>query len=297
MIRLIRTLRHILDHPLNESAKYAALKRYTRWQIGSRLALGPTVAPFVSGTHLIVSPGMTGATGNIYTGLHEFPDCSFLLHLLRSSDLFIDAGANVGVYTVLASGAVGGRTVTIEPIPLTYANLLANIRINDIADRVVSWNIGLGRTNDTLRFTAELDTRNHIVSESDVNTSTIEVPVRPLDEVLGDEAPTLIKIDVEGWEAEVLAGAETTLQQKSLLGLIIEMNGKGEHLNSNEQGVNDCLTHHGFQPYAYAPFTRRLSRLGSKNRDAPNTIYLKNIDAVQERVMTASPFWVNGRAI
>jgi FkbM family methyltransferase len=297
MMTLIRTLRHILDHPLNGSAKWAALGRYARWQIGSRLALGPTVVPFINGTHLIVSAGMTGATGNIYTGLLEFPDCAFLLHLLRPSDLFIDAGANVGVYTVLASGVAGGRTVSIEPIPLTYAKLAANIRINDITDRVLSYNIGLGRTNDTLRFTADLDTRNHVVSDSSLGSPTIEVPVRPLDEVLRGEAPTLIKIDVEGWESEVLAGAQATLQQPSLLGLIIEMNSKLEDMSPNEQVVEACLTHHGFRPYVYAPFTRRLLPLSSKNVDATNTIYLRNIQLAQERVRAAPPFRVNGREI
>ncbi len=294
MLRLTRTLRHILGHPLNHSAKSAAIKRYVRWQIGSRLTLGPTVVPFVNGTHLIVSPGMTGSTGNIYTGLHEFPDCALLLHLLRPSDLFIDAGANVGVYTVLASGAVGGHTISIEPIPVTYARLAANIRINDIADRVKSYNIGLGRANGRLRFTADLDTCNHVVTESNRGGQTIEVPVRTLDEVLEGRTPTLIKIDVEGWESEVLIGAQATLQQRSLLALIIEMNSKGKQLSPNEQSVNDCLTHHGFQPYAYAPFTRRLSPLTSNNPNESNTIYLRNIEAVQERVVTAPPIWVNG---
>ncbi len=73
--------------------------RYLKWQIGSRLLPGAVHVPFVNDTVLVVTPGMTGATLNIYTGLHEFEDCGFLLHLLRCSDLFVDIGANVGVYT------------------------------------------------------------------------------------------------------------------------------------------------------------------------------------------------------
>jgi len=297
VIGLIHTLGHILNHPLNRSSRPAALNRYLRWQISSLLALGPTVVPLVNGTCLIVGRGMTGATGNIYSGLHEFSDCAFLLHLLRPSDLFIDVGANIGVYTVLASGAVGGRTLSIEPIPLTYGRLAANIRINDIADRVTSYNIGLGRIDGVLRFTSDLDTCNHVVTDSSLGSNIIDVPVRRLDEVLGGKVPTLIKIDVEGWESEVLAGSSATLEQLSLLGLIVEMNGKAKHLSPNEQGVHDCLTDHGFQPYAYEPFTRRLLPLESKNPNAGNTIYLRNIEAVNERVMAASPFHVNGREV
>jgi FkbM family methyltransferase len=297
MIKLIRTLRYILAHPLNNSARWAALKRYVRWQISSRLALGPTVVPFVNDTRLVVTAGMTGATGNIYAGLQEYSDCALLLHLLRPSDLFIDVGANIGVYTVLASGVVGARTVSIEPIPPTYAELLVNIRLNDIADRVRSYNIGLGSTNDTLRFTPDLGTCNHVVTDSDLAGPTIGVPVRPLDDVVGDEVPTLIKVDVEGWESEVLAGAQATLRHQSLLGLIVEMNSNEKHLTLNEQTVHDCLTRHSFYPYTYAPSARRLVAAAPKSLGASNTIYLRNIETVKERIAGALPFRVNGREV
>jgi FkbM family methyltransferase len=299
MLRLIHTLRFILNHPLNDSVKrkWAAIKIYFRWQISSRLALGPTLVPFVNGTQLIVTSGMTGATGNIYVGLNELSDCAFVLHLLRPSDLFIDIGANVGTYTVLASGAVGAHTVSIEPIAPTFAKLCANLRVNNIVDRVTCCNVGLGRTNDKLRFTTDIDTGNHIVDGEDFDGATILVAVRPLDEIVGDEAPTLIKMDVEGWESEVLAGAQVTLKQPSLLGLIVEMNSNGKFLNENEQAVDDCLRSHGFAPHAYAPFARKLTPLASKNQGESNTIYLRNVQVINERLSTAPPFHVNGRQI
>lgn len=109
MTSLISTLRYILRHPLNAGAQWKALTRYLRWQLGSRLLPGAALVPFVNDTVLVVSPGMTGATQHIYTGLHEFEDCGFLLHLLRAGDLIVDIGANVGVYTVLAAGAIAVR--------------------------------------------------------------------------------------------------------------------------------------------------------------------------------------------
>lgn len=297
MMRVIRTLHNILNHPLTTSAKWAAFKRYIRWQIGGRLTLGPTLVPFVNDTRLLVALGDAGATGDIYTGLYEYCDCAFLLHLLRPSDLFVDIGANVGVYTVLASGVIGAHTISIEPIPLTYAKLTSNIHINNITDRVTSYNIGLGRANDTLRFTADLDCYNHVVIDSTVCGRMIEVPVRTLVEVLERRLPTLIKIDVEGWEAEVLAGAEAALGHQSLLGLIVEMNSGEKDLSPNERVVHNCLTNHGFRPYTYEPFMRRLSSLTTKNINGGNTIYLRNIKSIEERLMTAAPFRVNGREI
>ena len=73
---------------------------------------------------LIANAGMAGATGNIYVGLREFEDMAFLLHLLRPDDLFVDVGANIGSFTVLASGAVGARSLAIEPIERTFNILI-----------------------------------------------------------------------------------------------------------------------------------------------------------------------------
>jgi FkbM family methyltransferase len=240
---------------------------------------------------------MTGATQNIYTGLHEFEDCGFLLHFLRSGDLFVDIGANVGVYTVLAAGAIGATAVAIEPVPDTFAKLLTNLRVNGIDGETQPRNIGLGRSASTLRFTTDQDTMNHVITDDNWTGPSLQVPVQTLDVVLDGQAPALIKIDVEGWESEVLAGAEATLRQPSLLALIVEMNGQDAALNPNEQAVHDCLLRNGFAPHAYNPFTRSLTPLPSKHVGASNTIYARNAAELRSRLDQAAPFQVNGRSI
>ena len=63
---------------------------------------------------------MTGITGNIYAGLHEFADMAFVLHFLRGRRPVRRCGrANVGSYTILVSGVVGCRTIAFEPDPIT----------------------------------------------------------------------------------------------------------------------------------------------------------------------------------
>ena len=54
----------VWNHPLNSSGRIAALGRVARWQMASRLVSGPIALPFVEGTTLFASRGMTGATGN-----------------------------------------------------------------------------------------------------------------------------------------------------------------------------------------------------------------------------------------
>ena len=57
---------------------------------------------------------MYGATGNIYCGLHDFEEMSFLMHFLRAGDVFADVGVNVGAYSMLAA-SVGARAIAFEP--------------------------------------------------------------------------------------------------------------------------------------------------------------------------------------
>jgi FkbM family methyltransferase len=291
------TLRTILDHPLNALNRGGALVRYAKWQIGSRLVPGAVLVPFINETFLVVSPGMTGATQNIYTGLSDFADCSLLLHLLRGNHLFVDIGANVGVYTVLAAGVVGAQTMSIEPVPGTFSKLCANIRINNIADKVAAHNIGLGRQEAMLRFTADQDTKNHIIEDENWTGSCIQVPISTLDTILKDKTPTLIKIDVEGWESEVLAGAALALRSTSLLGLIVEMNSSDPAFNVRELAVHECLLDNNFKPYAYSPLTRSVTLLPSKNLTSNNTIYLRDVDQVSDLLASAPAFQVAGRSI
>src|SRR5262245_9501890 len=114
---LYRTLSYMAKHPLNRGRPVRALARFVRWQVGSRL-LGTKVAvPFVGDTRLLVSRGMHGATGNIYCGLHEFEDMSLVFHMLKPGELFFDIGANVGTFSVLASGVACARSICFEPAP------------------------------------------------------------------------------------------------------------------------------------------------------------------------------------
>jgi hypothetical protein len=68
------TLKFIIKHPINKNNKIKSIKRFIKWQIGSRLVTGANVYDWDNDTKFLVRNGETGLTGNIYTGLHEFTD-------------------------------------------------------------------------------------------------------------------------------------------------------------------------------------------------------------------------------
>ena len=293
--RLIKALRFITNHPLNSDRKLKSLTRYVLWQIGSRIVPGPVVVNFVNDTRLLVRPGMAGATGNLYAGLCEFYDMSFTLHFLKKNDVFIDVGANVGSYTVLAGGVARAKCLAIEPIPAIFVNLIDNINLNEIQGLVHTLNIGVGRKNSTLKFTSTLDVKNHVITCEDENVDTIRVPVKTLNSIVEKIEPQLIKIDVEGFENEVIAGAEDVLRKKSLLAVIMEM-------DNDRYGYDEALLHgkmigYGFNSYSYSPFDRKIIPLIGQNRKSENTLYIRDVDQVVERIKTAPKFSVYGREI
>jgi FkbM family methyltransferase len=291
------TLRLVMNHPLNRRQKGKALVRYIRWQIGSRLAPGSVAVDFVERSRLLVKPGMTGATGNIYTGLQEYEGMLFVLHSLRPGDRFVDVGANVGSYTVLASAVVGADCIAVEPVPATFSQLCDNVYLNRVQDRVQCLNLGVSNKAEILTLTSTLDTLNHVVTEKNAGLETITAQARSLDEIAEEFTPSLVKIDVEGFETEVIAGSTKILAQETLFAVILELNGAGERYGFDETALNNRMVQLGFKPHCYLPFDRELRQIPGINASSANTIYIRDIGLVAERVRNAPKFSVNGYKI
>lgn len=276
------TLQFLLEHPLTKDRPLRALWRFGSWQLRSRLFPRPTVIPWIGNTQLWINRGWTGVTGNYYVGLHEFEDMAFLLHLLRPGDVFADVGANMGTYTLLASGVCGAYTYSFEPVPATYQRLVANIELNQLQTRCQPHQMAAGAQKGEISFTQGQDTTNHVAvaGESDV----ITVPVCALDEQL-DKTPLLIKIDVEGFETEVIKGAQGLLRDAGLKAIIIELNGSGGRYGYDEVAIHQQLLNLGFMACTYTPFHRHLQVVADFG--SHNTIYCRDIVWVKHRLQEA----------
>ena len=262
--------RFISSHPLTRRQRIKTFGRIAGWQIKSRIHREVVVA-WIAGQKLAVRRGMTGATGNIYAGVHEFADMMFLLHFLKSGDLFLDIGANVGTYTVLASGVCKAKTWAFEPDPETVLCLKRNIEINNLQELVTIHELALGATECEVAFTVGLDTVNRI-AKGDQHQRRVHQ--KPLDSFLSDVGPTFAKLDVEGYEEEVLRGGQALLGKGSLQA--IELETVTPH-------VLEMLSLHGFVRVYYEPFARLLSTepIGMQSC---NALFVKNLSFVNSRI-------------
>ena len=224
-MNMLKLIKFIVCHPLNRKAPMTAIGKFIRWQIASRAIPTGIALPFIDNLSLLTSKGMTGATGNWYCGLHESGEMGFVLHMLRNGDLFVDVGANIGSYS-LVGFAAGANVISVEPIPKTYEKLLANIALNHAGGRIKAFRCGLSRAAGMVSFTSDQDTMNRVLL-SDETGPSIEVSMRTLDEICAMKIPKLIKVDVEGYETEVLAGGQATLADETLEAVILETNSLG----------------------------------------------------------------------
>lgn len=297
MNKIKRTFGFIFSHPLGKRHPFKSIIRFITWQL--QISISPAklrVKNFIKPVKFYARKGLTGITGNIYTGLHEFNDMAFLLHFLRQDDVFFDIGSNVGSYTLLASGVIKARSTALEPVPSTFDILTANINLNKLQHVVNLVNAGAGAKTGKIAFTSGEDTTNHAVAEHETGLQDIiNVPIVTVDSLLANGSPALIKMDAEGYESEIINGMTATLDQPVLKAIIIELNGSGERYGFDESKIHDLLLSKGFNPYHYDPFKRSLSAIDSFGNY--NTIYCRDVDMVDDRIRSAKKVIVMGELI
>lgn len=278
--------KNIWVHPFNKKSKLMAIWRFLRWQLISSLINYYIIYPLTQNSLILVKKGMTGVTGCIYNGLLEFEDMMFLLHFLRREDTFVDVGSNVGVYTILASSEIGAKVISIEPIKETFHILNQNVLLNKAQENVTLLNIGVGEKQQKLFFSSLKDTVNHVLTEKEILSQQNEVvQVEILDDILKNETPKIIKIDVEGFETNVINGAFNILSNVNLKAIIIELNGSGIRYGFDDNILHHKILSYGFTCYAYEPYKRKLKQIHSFGKH--NTIYIKDFEYVNQRITSS----------
>jgi FkbM family methyltransferase len=225
-----------------------------------------------------------GIIGNYHSVLQEPIDSVFLLKYLQPGDTFLDIGANVGHYSLIASAYSKCKVIAIEPIPNTYTQLINNLERNQLQHKVNALNIGLGDKNGKLFFTNSQFTTNKVSKD---NTG-IEVAVKTADQITQDHTINAVKIDVEGYEWFVLKGAKQLLQSSSLNIIIIELNESGKYFSISDEQIVALLNENGFNQYEYDIANNSLIPLEHKNKKQFNTVFVKNIQQATQRLQQSN---------
>lgn len=174
---------------------------------------------------------------------------------MRAGCAFLDGGANLGYWSVVASDECDepGRVVAVEPVPAIFDRLRENARLN--ADRFVCEQAALWSEPDvdlTMASHPQWHAGSSVLHGPRAAADgqyTTRVPTTTIDRVARrywpDERPLLIKLDVEGAESAALAGGEDTLANRDVV-LIYEDHGSDPEHTSTRAVLEDL----GFRVYA-----------------------------------------------
>jgi FkbM family methyltransferase len=216
------------------------------------------------------------AVGNqIYRyGCYEPDESNYLRRRIRTNDICIDVGANIGYYTLLmASLANEGVVHAFEPLPLTASILRTNLLLNEIQNAIAN-QMAVGDTNDEVdfvesaddAFSSLLDTgRNPVLRRTRVCMTTLDAycQARSLSRI------DCLKVDVEGAEEKVIRGAARLLSDRERRPRLIMLELYDPMLTKYKTSIDQMLAL--MQSFSYQPFTIRRGELAPFSREDYNT--------------------------
>ncbi len=254
---------------------YTPFFRFLNWQFQSRVLNKALVFKTPDNGRMLLKKDSQIATAFYYYGYPDYEEMNFIKSNINENDLLVDIGANEGGWTILAA-SIKAKVIAVEPIPETVKLLLENIKLNNrLESRIKILELGLSYRSGFLNFTTNMGTGNGVTIKFDTHENVIKVPVSTLDEIMVDQSPKFIKIDVEGHELQVIKGASSTLKKESLMALIIETFRWANFNNPELIEMEQILLENGFIPVQYLPKLNLIKPLTEKNQGGQNTIYLK----------------------
>jgi FkbM family methyltransferase len=223
----------------------------------------------------------------------------FLKAFLRRGDTFVDVGANIGLFAVMAGRYVGpeGRVLAFEPGSRAFARLQANVALNRLPS-VECYRTALSDGNATLPMKVSLgafDAWNSFGGPTAGSEFVVEtVPCVAWDAFARANGlvgrVTMIKIDVEGWETRVLRGGTETLSRDDAPVLQVEFSDQAAlAAGSSCQELYRCLEDMGYRLYRYDEGKGTLVQDPLRSEyPYQNLIAAKRLDAMNARLASVA---------
>jgi FkbM family methyltransferase len=229
----------IWTHPANEGERARALLRAASFQARARLLHRRTLARLGDRSKVWADLHRTAASKVVYANPPDHPEMLTWRQVLRPGDLFIDVGANIGSYAIWA-GELGAEVIALEPARDTFALLMENVALNGYPVKPIE--AAAGSACGTTRFTTGQDCVNRLDPEG-----TIETVMVTIDSVIKDRTVAGMKVDVEGFEIEVLRGCERALSEHRIGLIQLEWNAASRAaVGADRRPVADLLARHGY---------------------------------------------------
>jgi FkbM family methyltransferase len=237
------------------------------------------------------------------TGVHDLAVTEALARLIRPGDTVLDVGAHIGYTVVLAAIAAGkrGRVIAWEPHPELFRALEQNVAAMssdrraatvDLRNAAVGGKAGKAALVGPSRDSAN-DSTSRVVAEGSGPGAEVSISVETIDDVLamaarqGPVQVGVMKIDAEGGELDVIAGARAALEDRRIRHIVFEDHG------GPSSDVMRVLRNAGYEIFALG-WTLRGLRIAPAGHgplaaayEAPSYIATLSADEIQARCAPA----------
>ena len=174
--------------------------------------------------------------------------------VFQPGDLLYDIGANIGLISILMAKyktGVSAQVFCFEPEPKNFNQLSNNIQLNQLSDRVSCHQMALGATEGeiALHVRGNAGEGRHSIATDKGATDSIQVTLKTLSGFAAEsgKAPTIVKIDVEGAEGQVLAGMDTLMSTQPPREIFMEIHPKGDgDAMPNGEPIHEWLEQRGY---------------------------------------------------
>jgi FkbM family methyltransferase len=242
----------------------------------------------------------SGLAKRIYGECFESVEREFLNAFLRSGDVFVDVGANTGLFALIAAHRVGptGRVYAFEPCLATYQRLVDNVQANGFAN-VRCHRLALSDRNGVARMNVSIegfDGQNSLAPPTVGGTFSVETVTCTTWDSFVEENDlagrvAMMKIDVEGWESRVMHGARSVLSRADAPVLQVEFFDRASRsAGSSCDEVYHLLEELGYQLYLYDAESNEIvsEPLRATYHSPVNLFAAKHGDQVQARLESRS---------
>lgn len=219
-------------------------------------------------------------SAHIYCGAFEWEEREWLFSHLKASDVFYDIGANIGLFTLLASEKCSkGSVVAFEPAKDTYALLDENVKLNNTPKNIQLINAAASDANGTQDIYVLTDGRDAwnsmAVKPEEGHYRVDKIDTVNVDELVAGKkipAPTVIKIDVEGWELHVLRGLQKTIAAHKPV-MLIEFTAENLKAAGESCATLAAYVHSmNYELFGYDPRRRKLRQVTDFSFDHKNLV-------------------------
>jgi FkbM family methyltransferase len=260
VVQFIGSVRRILRNRYVNRPR--AVRRHVGWQL-RRLAQAFPAELRLSESVLVASSGSCGVSALVNAhGMYDYNNMKLIKRVLADGGVLVDVGANIGAFSLIASEQPNARVVAYEPHPATFERLRNNVNRNG-RQNVDTVCAAVGSRDGEIRIsdTPGSATTHAVDAGEAAHERAITVPLLRLDGDLARRGltPDVVKIDVEGFEFDVLSGCGTLLGDVALF--LVEINGLSDQRSAGGEQITQLLRNAGAEgPYYYDANRRCLRR-------------------------------------